>query len=69
VPPSIPKKTIKKLSASLCNIEASQVTDVVLNKKGAAPVGIVPPKEDNKEAGEVEDRRQTHRWEEALEDC
>jgi hypothetical protein len=56
VPPSIPKKTIRKLSASLCNIEASQVTDVVLNKKkGAAPIGTVPPKQDNKEAGEVED--------------
>jgi hypothetical protein len=43
---------------------------VVLNKKkGAAPIGTVPPKQDNKEAGEVEDWRQTHQWEEALEDC
>jgi len=63
VPPSILMKTIRKLSASLCDIEASQVTDSALNnnkKKGTTPVGTMPPKKNDKEAdddanGEVED--------------
>jgi len=52
-PQSISTKTIRKLSASLCDIEASQVTDSALNnnkKKGTTPVGTVPPKKNDKEA-------------------
>jgi len=61
-PLPISTKTIRKLSASLCDIEVSQVTDLALNKKkkGASPVGTVPPKKKNKEVNdesneEVED--------------
>ena len=52
-PPPISTKTIRKLSASLYDIEASQVTNLVLNKKkGVAPIGTVPPKKKNKEVND-----------------
>jgi len=53
IPLSISTKTIRKLSASLCDIEASQVTNMALNKKkGAAHVGTVPPRKKNKEVND-----------------
>lgn len=49
-PPPISKKAIRQLSASLCDIEATKVTDAELckKKKGATPVGAISLKKKNK---------------------
>lgn len=48
-PPTLSTKTIRKISSTLCDLDAAQITDGALSKrkKGkAAPVGPAPPKKD-----------------------
>lgn len=50
-PPTLSPRSIRKLSSSFCDIDASQVTDEALNKKKrrAAPGGYVPSKQSDKD--------------------